>query len=145
MSKTQAKQLVVCIENDGYVVSLEKRKIYVALRDTAAESTTCSVVDELGEDYLYPKAFFRAIALPSSGQEGRVGSVTGAANRLRPRRRLVGADGRLCGPELRSAAEMPLLPQGPLCVKLGHDALEGCCPPNLKKSPHFLVISPLWG
>ena len=37
MTKTQAKQLVVCVENDGYAVSLEKRKIYVALRDAAAE------------------------------------------------------------------------------------------------------------
>lgn len=37
MTRTQAKQPVVCIENDGYAVSLEKRKIYVALRDAAAE------------------------------------------------------------------------------------------------------------
>jgi hypothetical protein len=37
MTKTQAKQLVVRVENDGYAVSLEKRKIYVALRDAAAE------------------------------------------------------------------------------------------------------------
>jgi len=37
MTKTQAKQLVVCVENDGYAVSLEKRKIYVALRDAAAD------------------------------------------------------------------------------------------------------------
>src|ERR1700675_2139997 len=41
ITKTQAKQLVVCVENDGYAVSLEKRKIYVALRDTAARSTIC--------------------------------------------------------------------------------------------------------
>src|SRR6476660_9114199 len=37
MPKTQAKQLVVCVDNDGYAASLEKRKIYVALRDAAAE------------------------------------------------------------------------------------------------------------
>jgi hypothetical protein len=35
MTKTQAKQLFVCVENDGYAASLEKRKIYVALRDVA--------------------------------------------------------------------------------------------------------------
>ena len=64
MTKTQAKQLVVCIENDG-MRSRSKRKIYVALRDAAAEKhSMLRIVDKSGEDYLYPKAFFRAIALP---------------------------------------------------------------------------------
>jgi hypothetical protein len=67
MTKTQAKQLVVCVENDGYAVSLEKRKIYVALRDAAADKhNMLRIVDESGEDYLYPKAFFRSIALPQA-------------------------------------------------------------------------------
>jgi hypothetical protein len=65
MTKTQAKQLVVCVDNDGYTVSLEKRKIYVSLRDAAAEKHgMLRIVDESGEDYLYPKTFFRTIALP---------------------------------------------------------------------------------
>jgi hypothetical protein len=65
--KTHAKQLVVCVENDGYAVSLETRKIYVALRDAAAEKhNMLRIVDESGEDYLYPKAFFRSIALPQA-------------------------------------------------------------------------------
>jgi hypothetical protein len=67
MTKTQAKQLVVCVDNDGYPASLEKRKIYVALRDTIAEKHhMLRIVDESGEDYLYPKAFFRSIALPQA-------------------------------------------------------------------------------
>ena len=67
MAKTQTKQLVVCVNNEGYPVSLERRKIYVALRDAAAEKHgLLRIVDESGEDYLYPKAFFRAIALPQS-------------------------------------------------------------------------------
>ena len=67
MTKTQAKQLVVCINNDGYAVSLEKRKIYVALRDAAAEKHgMLRIIDESGDDYLYPKTFFRAIALPQA-------------------------------------------------------------------------------
>jgi hypothetical protein len=67
MTRTQAKQLVVCVDNDGYAVSLEKRKIYVALRDAAAEKhNMLRIVDESGEDYLYPKAFFRSIALPQA-------------------------------------------------------------------------------
>ena len=65
MAKTQVKQLVVCVDNDGYAASLEKRKIYVVLRDAGAEKHgMLRIVDESGEDYLYPKAFFRSIALP---------------------------------------------------------------------------------
>jgi hypothetical protein len=67
MSKTAVKQLVVCIENEGYPASLEKRKIYVSLRDLAAEKHGLRrVIDESGEDYLYPKALFRSIALPQT-------------------------------------------------------------------------------
>jgi hypothetical protein len=67
MAKTQAKQLVVCIDNDGYPASLEKRKIYVVLRDAVAEKHgLLRIVDESGEDYLYPRAFFRSIALPQA-------------------------------------------------------------------------------
>jgi hypothetical protein len=67
MAKQQTKQLVVCVDNEGYRASLEKRKIYVALRDTAADKLgLLRIVDESGEDYLYPKAFFRSIALPQA-------------------------------------------------------------------------------
>jgi hypothetical protein len=67
MAKTQSKQLVVCIDNEGYPASLEKRKIYIALPDRAAEKHgLVRIVDESGDDYLYPKSFFRAIALPQS-------------------------------------------------------------------------------
>ena len=63
----QAKQFVVCIDNKGYAASLEKRKIYIALRDTGAEKHgLLRIVDEFGEDYLYPKASFRSIALPQA-------------------------------------------------------------------------------
>jgi hypothetical protein len=65
MTKAQARQLVVCVDNDGYAASLEKRKIYVALRDVDAERHgMLRIVDESGDDYLYPKKFFRSIALP---------------------------------------------------------------------------------
>jgi hypothetical protein len=43
------------------------RKIYLALRDRKAEGHgLIRVIDESGEDYLYPKAFFRSLALPPS-------------------------------------------------------------------------------
>jgi hypothetical protein len=67
MSKAIQKQLVVCVDNDGYPASLEKRKIYVSLRDPVAEKRgLLRVIDESGEDYLYPRTFFRSIALPQS-------------------------------------------------------------------------------
>jgi hypothetical protein len=67
MAKQQSKQLVVCINNEGYPTSLEKRKIYLTLRDMAAEKHgLIRVVDESGDDYLYPKTFFRSIALPQA-------------------------------------------------------------------------------
>jgi hypothetical protein len=65
MTKAQAKQLVVCVDNDGYAASLEKRKIYLALPDTdAGKHGLLRIVDESGDDYLYPKTFFRPIVLP---------------------------------------------------------------------------------
>lgn len=67
MPKPVSRQLVVCINSADYPASLEKRKIYVTLRDVAAEKQgLLRVIDESGEDYLYPKAFFRTIALPQS-------------------------------------------------------------------------------
>jgi hypothetical protein len=67
MAKTQAKRLVVCVENDGYPASLERRKIYVALADRTADShDLVRIVDESGDDYLYPKSFFRELELPQS-------------------------------------------------------------------------------
>jgi hypothetical protein len=67
MSNPLSKQLVVCVLNEGYPASLEKRKIYVALRDPTAEKHgQLRVIDESGDDYLYPKGFFRSIALPDS-------------------------------------------------------------------------------
>ena len=67
MAKPQAKQLVVCVDNEGYPALIEKRKIYLSLRDPVAEKHgLLRIVDESGDDYLYPKAFFRSIALPQS-------------------------------------------------------------------------------
>jgi hypothetical protein len=53
---------VVCVSNEGYDASLERRKIYVAFIDRQADELgMVRVVDESGEDYLYPKAFFAEI------------------------------------------------------------------------------------
>jgi hypothetical protein len=67
MARVQPKQLVVCINNDGCPAALEKRKIYVSLRDPIIEKQDLlRIIDESGEDYLYPKALFRVVVLSVS-------------------------------------------------------------------------------
>lgn len=59
------RKLFVCIHNDGYAVSLDERKIYLGIPDTDAEQLgMVRIIDESGEDYLYPKACFAPISLP---------------------------------------------------------------------------------
>jgi hypothetical protein len=61
----QARRLVICIDNAGYEVSLERRKIYVAIPDARAEKLgQVRVIDESGEDYLYPEESFVTAQLP---------------------------------------------------------------------------------
>ncbi len=61
----EASQIVICISNEGYPASLEPRKVYRRLPDTQAESHhLLRVVDESGDDYLYPVGFFASINLP---------------------------------------------------------------------------------
>ena len=63
----KSKGLVICVKSDGYRLSLERRKLYVALADTrAAKHGQLRIVDESGEDCLYPQEFFVAVELPQS-------------------------------------------------------------------------------
>jgi hypothetical protein len=65
--KTSAKKFVVCLKNEGYEVSLESRKIYQVLPDPdASKHRQLRVIDESGEDYLYPARYFSPIELPQS-------------------------------------------------------------------------------
>ena len=64
MART-TKRLFICLDNSGYEVSLERRKIYVALNDARAERLGhLRIVDESGEGYLYPMERFVAAELP---------------------------------------------------------------------------------
>lgn len=59
------RRLVICIDNAGYGVSLELRKIYVCLSDATAERRgQLHIIDESGEGYLYPKRAFVTAELP---------------------------------------------------------------------------------
>jgi len=58
---------VICIDNSDYPASLEKRKIYEVVPDTSAEEIQyIRVIDESGEDYLYPPSLFIDAHLPKS-------------------------------------------------------------------------------
>ena len=51
MPRSASKQFVVCINNDGFPTSLEKRKVYVLLRDALAEKRgLVRIIDESGSD-----------------------------------------------------------------------------------------------
>lgn len=64
MTKHKPQRYLVCVKNDGFPEALELRKLYRVLPDaTAAKVEHVRVVDESGEDYLYPKAFFAAVQL----------------------------------------------------------------------------------
>jgi hypothetical protein len=58
-------QFVVCTSNAGYEASLEPRKLYEQISDPDAEKHgQIRVIDESGDDYLYPASFFVRVDLP---------------------------------------------------------------------------------
>ncbi|MEP6569434.1 MAG: hypothetical protein ABJC10_06625 [Acidobacteriota bacterium] len=63
--KKSPNRFAVCVNNADYPASLELHKIYRILPDAdAASDGDVRVVDESGEDYLYPKEYFVLIELP---------------------------------------------------------------------------------
>ena len=67
--KRAEKRFVVCISNKGYPASLEIRKLYQSLPDEhAAKLGQLRVIDESGEDYLYPESYFAAVRLPQAAE-----------------------------------------------------------------------------
>lgn len=54
----------ICINNDGYQASLEKRKLYQIVEDSQAEKLNMiRIIDESGEDYLFPSDYFLGVKL----------------------------------------------------------------------------------
>lgn len=63
--KTSNPRFAICINNSEYPASLERHKIYRVLPDAdAAEDGDLRVIDESGEDYLYPADYFVVIEVP---------------------------------------------------------------------------------
>lgn len=74
MSKVREPKFVVCIRNDGYPASLGRHKIYRVLPDAKAEKHgDLRVVDESGEDYLYPADWFAPIRVPEKVEASLMG------------------------------------------------------------------------
>ena len=63
--KNPSTKFLLCVKNDDYLASLEVRKLYRVVADpTAAVHGLVRVIDESGEDYLYPEDYFVRIKLP---------------------------------------------------------------------------------
>ena len=60
-------EFLLCVSNKSYPASLEVRKVYRGLPDPVAASRGfVRVIDESGEDYLYPSEYFVAVELPQA-------------------------------------------------------------------------------
>jgi hypothetical protein len=65
MKVSQKYKYVMCVENEGYSVSLEKRKIYqVESPEPNDPKFMLRVIDESGEGYLFPAKWFVSVKLP---------------------------------------------------------------------------------
>ncbi|MFQ5661098.1 MAG: hypothetical protein ACE5GZ_11785 [Gammaproteobacteria bacterium] len=63
-------QFVICIKNDDYQASLEIRKLYQVVPDADAEEMEqIRIIDESGEDYIYPKEYFVSVTLPDATEQ----------------------------------------------------------------------------
>lgn len=63
--RTNSVRYAICIDNQEYPASLEILKLYRIVPDRAAEKDgDVRVIDESGEDYLYPANHFVQVELP---------------------------------------------------------------------------------
>lgn len=64
-SHVPASSYVLCVRNEGYPASLERRKLYRRIPDKSSEQHgLIRIIDESGEDYLYPSRYFTSIPIP---------------------------------------------------------------------------------
>jgi len=66
-TKPEPTQFAVCLSNRGYAASLVVRRLYAVIDDpVAARRGLVRLIDESGEDYLYPKRMFAPVELPAA-------------------------------------------------------------------------------
>ena len=80
---------VICVRNGSYRASLEPRKVYRVLEDPGAEkSSLVRVIDESGEDYLFPSDLFVPIDVPAKARPAFTrATVSGVSRPARRSRR----------------------------------------------------------
>lgn len=67
---------LLCIRNEGYAASLQVRTVYAGISDPDAESHgMLRIVDESGEDYLFPASLFVPIEIPDSAIKAFAGAA----------------------------------------------------------------------
>jgi hypothetical protein len=67
---SQAKQFAICVNNGEYAGTLDLRKVYEVLEDeSAAKRQYMRVIDESGEDYLYPSSWFVLVSVPQAVEQ----------------------------------------------------------------------------
>jgi hypothetical protein len=66
-ARAPERHFAICVRNENYPASLELRKLYVVLEDPfAAEHQMIRIIDESGEDYLFPDSYFVRVQLPTA-------------------------------------------------------------------------------
>ncbi len=76
MTHSSEHRFVICIRNDEYPASLEKRRICEPLPDADAKKhRQVRVIDESGKDYLYPEAHFVPVELPKATEQALVNAA----------------------------------------------------------------------
>jgi hypothetical protein len=69
-SKQNLTEFVVCINNSDHPASLELHKVYRVIADKEAEDDgDIRIIDESGEDYIYPSSYFVPIQVPQTVEE----------------------------------------------------------------------------
>jgi hypothetical protein len=69
LRRSKSREFAVCLQNAGFEASLEVRKLYAVLDDDDAEANgLIRVIDESGEDYVYPDRLFQRLKLPTELQ-----------------------------------------------------------------------------
>jgi hypothetical protein len=75
LKATDFSDFALCVKDGGFPASLEVRKIYRVLPDSDARiHGLVRVVDESGEDYLYPEDLFVPIELPATARPAFLGT-----------------------------------------------------------------------
>ena len=69
-------RFAICVQNEGYLASLELWKVYRIVPDKkAALHQMVRIIDESGEDYLYDQTWFIPIKLPPAAKEAMLAAA----------------------------------------------------------------------